>query len=107
MVYWLCSVRSQKIGSHIVQVAKWAGLTSSVFSFAQSLTAVAWGKAADRYGRKPILISGLICTMVCFIIWGMSTSLPMAITIRAIQGGSNGNGQSYPTLPDRLTITQY
>ncbi|KAK0384126.1 hypothetical protein NLU13_8215 [Sarocladium strictum] len=73
------------------KVAKWAGLTASVFSFAQSLTAVAWGKAADHYGRKPILISGLMCTMLCFIAWGMSSSLPMAISIRAIQGGSNGN----------------
>ncbi|KAJ3493188.1 hypothetical protein NLG97_g4893 [Lecanicillium saksenae] len=29
--------------------------------------------------------------MTCFIIWGLSTSLPMAITVRAIQGGGNGN----------------
>lgn len=82
------------------KVAKWAGLTSSVFSLAQSITAVGWGKAADKYGRKPILISGLLCTMICFIIWGMSTSLPMAITIRAIQGGSNGNGTSHLNLTD-------
>jgi hypothetical protein len=33
-------------------------------------------------------------TMVTFLIWGMSTSLPMAITVRAIQGAGNGNGES-------------
>lgn len=76
------------------KIARWAGLTSAVFSIAQSITAVPWGKAADRYGRKPTLIFGLLSTMVCFVIWGMSTSLPMAITVRAIQGGSNGNGKS-------------
>ncbi|KAK4084469.1 uncharacterized protein Triagg1_949 [Trichoderma aggressivum f. europaeum] len=73
------------------QVAKWAGVTSSVFSVCQSITAVPWGKASDKFGRKPVLIYGLISTMICFIIWGLSTSLTMAITVRAIMGGGNGN----------------
>ncbi|KAM3565174.1 hypothetical protein ARSEF4850_001547, partial [Beauveria asiatica] len=72
-------------------IATWAGLTAAAFSLAQSVTAVPWGRAADRYGRKPVLISGLLSTMTCFIVWGLSTSLPMAITVRAIQGGGNGN----------------
>ncbi|KAM0440874.1 hypothetical protein ACHAPT_000176 [Fusarium lateritium] len=73
------------------KVARWAGITSGVFSISQSITAVGWGKASDKYGRKPTIIIGLLSTMVCFVIWGMSTSLPMAITVRAIQGGGNGN----------------
>ncbi|KAI0383551.1 MFS general substrate transporter [Hypomontagnella monticulosa] len=73
------------------EVAKWAGITSSVFSLAQSLTAVAWGRASDRFGRKPVILIGLLCTMICFIVWGMSTSLAMAITVRAIMGAGNGN----------------
>ncbi|KAH6609264.1 hypothetical protein Trco_002610 [Trichoderma cornu-damae] len=73
------------------EVAKWAGVTSSVFSICQSITAVPWGKASDRFGRKPALLCGLVSTMICFIIWGMSTSLTMAITVRAIMGGGNGN----------------
>lgn len=76
------------------EVAKWAGLTSGVFSIFQSIAAVPWGKVADRYGRKPSLILGLLCTMSCFIVWGMSTSLSMAIAVRAVQGASNGNGTS-------------
>lgn len=76
------------------EVAKWAGMTSAVFSVGQSLTAVPWGWTSDTIGRKPTIIIGLICTMICFIIWGSSTSLIMAITIRGIQGASNGNGKS-------------
>ncbi|KAI1844856.1 hypothetical protein JX266_009084 [Neoarthrinium moseri] len=72
-------------------VAKWAGTTSAVFSLAQSVTAVSWGRASDRYGRKPVILTGLVCTMTCFLVWGVSTSLPMAIAVRAIQGASNGN----------------
>lgn len=84
------------------EVAKWAGVTSSVFSICQSITAVPWGKASDRFGRKPVLIYGLISTMICFIIWGMSTSLTMAITIRAIMGGGNGNGKLWFILSEYL-----
>ncbi|KAI5462119.1 major facilitator superfamily domain-containing protein [Mariannaea sp. PMI_226] len=73
------------------KIARWAGLTSGVFSISQSMTAVAWGKASDVYGRKPTIIIGLLATMTCFVIWGMSTSLTMAIVVRAIQGGGNGN----------------
>jgi MFS family permease len=74
-------------------IAGWAGATSAVFSLAQSVTAVSWGQASDRFGRKPVILTGLLCTMICFLLWGMSTSLAMAITIRAIQGASNGNGE--------------
>jgi MFS family permease len=73
-------------------IATWAGATSAVFSLAQSVTAVPWGRASDQFGRKPVIMVGLVCTMTCFLAWGMSTSLPMAIAIRAIQGASNGNG---------------
>jgi MFS family permease len=74
------------------EIAKWAGATSAVFSLAQSLTAVPWGRASDKVGRKPVIMIGLLCTMTCFLVWGCSTSLAMAITVRAIQGASNGNG---------------
>lgn len=74
-------------------VAFWAGVTSAVFSLSQASTAVAWGRLADSIGRKPTILVGLLSTMICFLIWGLSTSLPMAIVTRAIQGGGNGNGK--------------
>lgn len=75
-------------------VAKWAGLAGAIFSISQSLTAVPWGRASDKFGRKPVILLGLTSTMITFIVWGLSTSLPMAIAARAIQGGGNGNGVS-------------
>ncbi|KAK0632997.1 major facilitator superfamily domain-containing protein [Immersiella caudata] len=73
------------------EVARWAGITGAVFSISQSATAVPWGRASDKVGRKPIILIGLASTMCCFLIWGMSTSLPMAIAVRAIMGSGNGN----------------
>jgi MFS family permease len=83
----------QSFGIEKNQVAKWAGITSAVFSLSQSLTAVPWGRASDTMGRKPTILIGLFTTMICFLVWGMSTSLPMAIAARAIQGSGNGNGE--------------
>jgi MFS family permease len=87
------------------EIGKWAGATSSVFSLAQSITAIPWGRAADAYGRKPALILGLISTMITFVIWGMSTSLPMAIIVRAIMGGGNGNGETRDIPITALVLT--
>lgn len=75
------------------EIARWAGLTSSVFSLAQSVTAVPWGRASDRFGRKPTIVFGLATTMILFVVWGVSTSLPMAITARVLAGAGNGNGE--------------
>jgi MFS family permease len=73
-------------------VARWAGITSAVFSLSQCLTAVLWGRASDRFGRKPTILIGLICTLIFSLVWGLSTNLPMAITARALAGAFNGNG---------------
>jgi MFS family permease len=96
-------------GVERTEIARWAGLTGAVFSVAQSITAVPWGKASDRFGRKPILLLGLANTAVCFLLWGVATSLPMAITIRALMGGGNGNGTPdflfpRPTFAGLLTL---
>ncbi|CEJ88850.1 hypothetical protein VHEMI04876 [[Torrubiella] hemipterigena] len=78
-------------GIHQDDVGKWAGIISAAFSFSQSATGVPWGYVSDRLGRKPILITGLCINMVCFVAWGMATSLTMAIIVRCIQGASAGN----------------
>lgn len=72
-------------------IARWAGLASATFSLSQGLTGIPWGIASDKFGRKPIILIGLVNTMVTTLMWGFSTSLPMAITARALQGLMNGN----------------
>ncbi|KAF3003151.1 hypothetical protein E8E13_008878 [Curvularia kusanoi] len=73
------------------EIARWAGLTSAIFSICQAFTGLIWGAASDRYGRKPIILVGLFNTMLTMLLWGFSTSLPMAMTARALQGLGNGN----------------
>lgn len=73
------------------QVAKWAGIAASMFPLAQTVTAVPWGRASDRYGRKPIILLGLTSTMITSLLWGFSRSITMAIVVRALAGAGNGN----------------
>ncbi|KAL9115657.1 MAG: hypothetical protein Q9227_000025 [Pyrenula ochraceoflavens] len=73
------------------QVAKWAGLTSAVFSLSQALTGVSWGAASDKLGRKPVIMIGLGFTMMMAVFFGLSQSLTWALLARAFQGACNGN----------------
>ncbi|KAH9220683.1 major facilitator superfamily domain-containing protein [Leptodontidium sp. 2 PMI_412] len=81
----------ESFGVEKKHVAWWAGMTSAAFSLSQCLTAVIWGRASDRFGRKPTVLTGLTLTMISCLIWGMSSSLPMAIVARSFAGGCNGN----------------
>jgi len=72
-------------------IARWAGIASAIYSLSQCLTAITWGRLSDRFGRKPIILICLINTMITSLLWGFSTSLPMALVARALSGAGNGN----------------
>lgn len=72
-------------------IARWAGITSAIFCICQACTGLLWGAASDKYGRKPILLLGLINTMWTMILWGTSTSLTQALIARGLEGLGNGN----------------
>ena len=73
------------------EVSKWAGITSAVFSLSQACTGILWGRASDRFGRKPVILCGMLCIMSTSLLWGFSRSLPWAILARCLSGASNGN----------------
>src|SRR5437667_1990426 len=73
------------------EIAKWVGFTSAIFSICQCMTAVPWGALSDRIGRKPTVLAGLFFAMAFGLLFGVSTSLPMAIFARAAIGLGNGN----------------
>ena len=72
-------------------VARWAGITSAVFSLAQACTGILWGRAADRLGRKPALLAGLIGVMITILAFGLSRTLAWAVIARSVSGAVSGN----------------
>jgi MFS family permease len=81
----------ESLGSPKNEVAKWVGLSSAAYSICQCIMGIPWGIASDRVGRKPILLNGLLCTMLATLMFGLSTSIPMAVAARALTGLGNGN----------------
>ena len=82
---------------HVPTPAAWKKFHSS-FSFHFSLSsffffpwkAYAWGKIADIYGRKFVLVVALVSSAVGSLLFGCSTSYAMALAVRFVMGLCNG-----------------
>ncbi|KAJ7513114.1 major facilitator superfamily domain-containing protein [Mycena galericulata] len=68
-----------------------AGVIESLFYAAEALTVVLWGRASDRYGRKPILLTGLLGMALSILSFGCTNNYWFLLVSRAAQGGFNGN----------------
>ena len=62
------------------------GLLTSIYPLFQLLFVIFWGKLSDRYGRKPIIIIGLIGFIIMQILTGLATSIAMLYVARIIGG---------------------
>lgn len=80
-------------GSSAADVATRAGVLQASFTALQCLTAVWWGRLADnrRWGRKNVLLVGLVGTLVSTLGFGFSRSFAAAVAFRSFGGALNGN----------------
>jgi MFS family permease len=69
----------------------YAGILIASFSLAEAFTSMFWGGLSDRLGRKPILLTGLVGTVLSLLVVGFSTSFTMALCGRILGGALNGN----------------
>lgn len=72
-------------------ISSQAGILQASFSAAQTLTGVFWGRTADSYGRKTVLILGSLGTIVSCLGFGLSKSFIAALIFRTLGGLVNGN----------------
>lgn len=72
------------------QLAFWSGISAGTTGFALALTSPIWGRLADRYGRKPMLVRAMIGGGVSVGLMGLAQSALQLTALRGIQGASSG-----------------
>lgn len=73
------------------EVARYSGYIAGSFALCQALTGVFWGKMSDKYGRKPILVIGLLGLACSMLFFGLAGSFWAALLARSAGGLLNGN----------------
>ncbi|XP_057453480.1 protein ZINC INDUCED FACILITATOR-LIKE 1-like isoform X2 [Lotus japonicus] len=83
-------VRDFNVAKTETDISSYAGYVGSTFMLGRALTSVSWGMVSDRYGRKPVIILGVIAVVIFNTLFGLSTNFWMAIVTRFLLGSLNG-----------------
>lgn len=67
-------------------IARWSGIAYGATFFSAALTAPLWGKLADRYGRKLMLIRASLGMAVAMSLIGMATAPWQLVALRLLAG---------------------
>lgn len=67
------------------------GLLATSFSLMQFLFAPVWGRLSDRFGRRPIILTGLLGSAVSYFAFGLADSLAMLFVARIVAGIAGAN----------------
>ncbi|KAK3396307.1 MFS general substrate transporter [Sordaria brevicollis] len=67
-------------------VGFYSGLIESLFSLTQMTVMILWGRAADRFGRKPVLVFSLVGVTLATAMFGMAKTISQMILFRCLAG---------------------
>lgn len=79
-----------ELSGHRLGTGTLTGLVVSSFTVAQLLSAPWWGRASDRWGRRPVLLIALAASAAAFLLFGFAESLWMLVLSRVVQGAGGG-----------------
>jgi hypothetical protein len=73
----------ERIGHQLPEnVGFWTGTIESLFSLVQMLLIIFYGRIADRFGRKPVLVFSLAGIAAASALFGMSAKLWQMVVFR-------------------------
>jgi len=88
--YLYFMIRDLHVAKRTEDIGFYAGFVGASFMLGRCLTSTVWGIAADRIGRKPIVMFGIFSVVIFNTLFGLSTSYWMAIATRFLLGALNG-----------------
>ncbi|KUI57206.1 hypothetical protein VP1G_04478 [Cytospora mali] len=107
-IFWLCLSRMAEplaffsIFPYVNQMAQenghladadvgfYSGLIESLFSLTQAIVMIFWGRAADRLGRKPVLVFSLVGVTIATSVFGLAKTIWEMILYRCLAGLFSG-----------------
>lgn len=72
-------------------IGRWVAGLMAAYAGAMFIFSPFWGSLSDRIGRRPVLMIGLVGNSVAFVLFGLSSSLMMALFARLFAGIVNAN----------------
>jgi len=85
----IVSTAMPQIAAQLGDLHLYAWVFSS-FLLAQTATTVGFGKLADVFGRKPVMLAGIAIFLVGSVLCGFAWSMPSLIAFRLVQGFGAG-----------------
>jgi MFS family permease len=73
------------------EVGYYSGVLEASFHMGSIPGALVWSWVADRYGRRPALLYGLLGTALCTLVFGIAPNYACALLTRFMWGLLNGN----------------
>ncbi|AYQ92732.1 MFS transporter [Burkholderia gladioli] len=77
----------EQLGVHSpAGIVQWSGVAFGATFFGTAITAPLWGRLADRYGRKPMLVRAALGMAVVMSLIGIAHSVAQLVTLRLAAG---------------------
>lgn len=76
--------------NNIAQIEQWSGIAFGITFISLAIFSPVWGKFADKYGRKPILLRASFCLTIIMTSMGFSHNVYQFILLRMLQGALSG-----------------
>ncbi|KAL7093057.1 hypothetical protein ACP275_11G018900 [Erythranthe tilingii] len=86
----LLQIKDFRIAKREEDISFYAGYVGSAFMLGRALTSLLWGKVADKYGRRPIIMIGTFTVVIFNTLFGLSVNFWMAISTRFLLGSLCG-----------------
>jgi len=87
--------------------SKYAGFLASSFMAGRAVTSLAWGRAADRYGRTTVLYTSLLLQCLFSLAFGLvRRSFAAALVVRFLLGCSNGIMGTIKTIVSEISTKE-
>ena len=84
-------VESYHVARHEEDLGAWVGTAGAAVSVGQLLSSFFWGIAADKFGRRPVMLLGMVNSTFSVLVFGTSTTYAQCVAGRFLSGLLNGN----------------